>query len=116
MMLCLALNGDVTVSSRKMYYRVYENSSGLKTPFARLMISCSRYESDVAAVIKKHGGFASRLMFRFLIRIRNGSMMTRRLFGMYRRRMGAREFFASSVRLVLYFAGINPTYEKDTRP
>jgi glycosyltransferase involved in cell wall biosynthesis len=111
MMLCLALNGDVTVSSRKMYYRVYENSSGLKTPFARLIISCSRYESDVAAIIKTHGGFASRLMFRFLIRIRNGSMMTRRLFSMYRRRMSTREFFTATLLLALYFAGIDRAAE-----
>lgn len=115
MMLCLALNGDVTVSSRKMYYRVYESSSGLKTPFEQLLNSCIRYESDVAVIIKNHGRLASRFMFRFLVRIRNGSMMTRRLFNLYRHRMDTWEFFASIYRVALYLAGIGQTAETETK-
>jgi glycosyltransferase involved in cell wall biosynthesis len=115
MMLCLALNGDVTLSSRKMYYRVYESSSGLKTPFDELLNSCSRFERDVAVIVKNRGRLASRFMFRFLVRIRNGSMMTRRLFSLYRHRMATRELFASIGRVALYLAGIGQAAESETK-
>jgi glycosyltransferase involved in cell wall biosynthesis len=109
MMLCLALRGDVTISAKKMYYRVYESSSGLKTPFSKLMESCTQFERDVAMLLRTHRSTLSpgfRLMFRLLIRARNGSMMTRRLFSLYRRRMSRGELFVSSCHLALYMFGV----------
>jgi glycosyltransferase involved in cell wall biosynthesis len=109
MMLCLALTGDVTVCSRKMYYRIYESSSGLRTPFNQLLKSCAKYESDAAELICLHHNklsFAYRMAFRVLMRVRNCSMMARRLFTLYRRRLSRRELLASSCKLACYFVGL----------
>jgi hypothetical protein len=103
MMLCLALCGDVSVSSRKMYYRVYEESAGLRTPFTKLLESCCAYERDAVAAIHGRLSLFNTFLFRILIRTRNTSMMAARLFHMYRKRMGSTEFSASIGRLIRYF-------------
>lgn len=107
MMLCLAMCGDVSISSKKMYYRVYENSAGLKTPFVSLMESCVGFERDVVELINGCNDLtrSERRLLRVLIRMRNGSMMARRLFTLYRRRMTPGKFIESAWMLIRYFCG-----------
>lgn len=108
MMLFLSLIGDVTVCSRKMYYRVYESSNGLKTPFHRLLVSCVRYERDAAELLRANRAtlsLAYRLAFRTMMRLRNCSMMARRLLTLYRRRLDRRELLVSVFQLACYFVG-----------
>jgi len=108
MMLCLALAGDVTISSKKMYYRIYESSAGLKTPFFKLMQSCVGFERDALTLIGRHDGGTTpsfKVLFRILIRLRNASMMSRRLVTLYRRRMNWRDFICAGWQLVRYLAG-----------
>jgi glycosyltransferase involved in cell wall biosynthesis len=106
MMLRLALSGDVSVSSRKMYYRVYRESAGLTTPFSKLLESCVLFERDAAALLKDRVDFIHRVFFRIVIRVRNVSMMSRRLFQLYRKRLGVWGLLISSGRLIFYFVGM----------
>jgi hypothetical protein len=111
MMLSLALHGGVTISSRRLYYRVYESSSGLRATFTDLMKSCAMFEHDAMGLLSAADsgvGVGRRLALRTLLRVRNCSMMGRRLFTLYRRRMGIQEFIAANGRLVGYFCGVTP--------
>lgn len=106
MMLCLALGGGVSLSSRTMYYRVYESSAGLRTPFVKLLESCAQYERDAAVLTRERLGLIRSFPLRFLIRVRNASMMGRRLVHMYRRRMTWLQFLVAGGSLLLYLAGL----------
>lgn len=109
MMLALSLSGKVAVSSRKMYYRIYASSAGLATPFSRLLTACAQYERDAAALLRGNRartGVTTRLALRILIHVRNSTVMSRRLFTLYRRRLSPGQFLGCLARLSLYVCGI----------
>jgi glycosyltransferase involved in cell wall biosynthesis len=111
MFIALALDGQVAVSSAKLYYRIYESSGGLSTPFGFLLIACSRYKRDMAQLLRRHRqelGIATASVIRILIHAKTSALMGRRLLGMYRKRMRPARFAASLVQLAFYACGISP--------
>jgi glycosyltransferase involved in cell wall biosynthesis len=106
-MFSLAMLGKVAVSSRVMYYRVYDSSFGLRAPFENLVLSCAQYERDLLALLEReHGRLRrmARISLPPLVRLRNVTMMGRRLLTHYRGRLGPGEFVANWGRLMAYAA------------
>lgn len=109
MMMALAISGRVAVSSAKFYYRIYEKSAGLSTPFPSLLAACTQYERDARLLLRRARrriGTLSSFVLRALLHIRTSGVMYRRLFQMYRKRLQPTEFFISLARLLLYTLGI----------
>jgi len=109
MMMALAITGRVAVSSAKFYYRIYEKSAGLSTPFPSLLAACTQYERDARLLLRRSRrriGTLRSFILRALLHIRTSGVMYRRLFQMYRKRLRPTEFFVSLAQLLLYTCGI----------
>lgn len=115
MMLALSLGGQVALCSGKLYYRIYERSAGLSTPFVSLLNACAQYKRDAAGLIwsrRRTIGLQKAICLRILIHIRSSTLISRRLFSLYRKRQNTSEFIASLAILLSYMCGLYASFQQ----
>ena len=105
----LALKGKVGISSGWMGYRVYLKSSGLSTSFEKLYLSTLAYDRDMSC---QAWGLESKPLFgriqlRLLIKISTARMMVRRLFKIYKARIGALATVINLARVLIVYLPSN---------
>lgn len=92
----LCLEGQVAFTESTLFYRVYNTSFGLSTPFEALLTACKEFETDViqhCLLNKEKISILSSLLILLLIKIRNFLMVTNRLFRIYRKSLSAPSAF-----------------------
>lgn len=99
----LALNGRVALGASLMFYRVYLDSFGLRTPFSALLEATRSYTSDIACALQKSTiPESERRTLYQLVQSSNAGMLLARIRHVYWYRLGVTEVFMCIIR-ALYF-------------
>ncbi len=99
----LALKGRVALGSGQMFYRVYLDSFGLRTPFEYLLTATRAYTDDACGLLQKTSmSSQQRATLSKLIRRSNVAMLLGRIRSVYRHRLTLPQLFGCMFQVLLF--------------